>query len=520
MRLFINGGFGSRLRRFSSASFSLEKTADTQHSIQTRTLSTNMDRNYSLNFDNLNPNVKIMEYAVRGPIVIRANELKKELEMGAKKPFNEVITANIGDCHAMEQTPITYIRQLLSAVLNPRLIDDPSTPRDVKAKAKELLKACRGSVGCYTDSSGIELIRRHVVQYIEKRDGYPSRWENILLCGGASDGIKNLLKLFICPVDGKPPGIMIPIPQYPLYSATLAELGITQVGYYLNEETNWGLDVEELERAYEEQSKVCAPRAIVVINPGNPTGQVLTKENIQEIIKFSQRHNLFIFADEVYQHNVYAEGSQFHSFKKVLMEMGEPYSSMELASFMSCSKGYMGECGLRGGYVEVINMNPEVKTHYLKSVSAMLCSTVIGQICMDAIVNPPVEGDASYELYMKERTAVLDSLKLRAKMVVDAFNSFEGFSCNPVQGAMYAFPKISLPQKAIEAAAARNQHPDVFYAFELLENTGVCIVPGSGFGQKPGTFHFRTTILPQPEKLKGMLEKFRTFHLKFVDKYK
>lgn len=105
-------------------------------------------------------------------------------------------------------------------------------------------------------------------------------------------------------------------------------------------------------------------------------------------------------------------------------------------------------------------------------------------------------------------------------MVADTFNSFEGFSCNVVQGAMYAFPQIKLPPKAIEAAKQKKQAPDVFYAFELLESTGICIVPGTGFGQKPGTHHFRTTILPQTDKLKAMLEKFRDFHNSFVNKYK
>lgn len=105
-------------------------------------------------------------------------------------------------------------------------------------------------------------------------------------------------------------------------------------------------------------------------------------------------------------------------------------------------------------------------------------------------------------------------------MVEDTFNSFEGFSCNPVQGAMYAFPQIKIPAKAIEAAKKVNQAPDVFYAFQLLENTGICIIPGSGFGQRQGTYHFRTTILPQTDKLKAMLEKFREFHTEFVAKYK
>lgn len=138
-----------------------------------------------------------------------------------------------------------------------------------------------------------------------------------------------------------------------------------QVGYYLDEDNNWGLDVAELERSIKEARQRCDVRAIVVINPGNPTGnttslilpclscpylihisfafvdvgQVLTRENIVEVIKFAHREKLFIFADEVYQDNVYASDRQFHSFKKVTQEMGDPYNKIELASFLSCSKG-------------------------------------------------------------------------------------------------------------------------------------------------------------------------------------
>jgi alanine transaminase len=313
---------------------------------------------------------------------------------------------------------------------------------------------------------------------------------------------------------------MVPIPQYPLYSATIAEFDMEQVGYYLNESKNWGMDVSELQRAIDEAKKVSAVRAIVIINPGNPTGQVLSRENIEEIIKFAYKENLFIFADEVYQDNIYAQGSKFHSFKKVLTEMGEPYSKMPMASFMSCSKGYMGECGIRGGYAEVINMCPDVQAMLLKSISAQLCPTTVGQACIDCVVNPPRKGEPSYELFMKEKNGVLQALHDRAEMVAKTFNSIEGFSCNPVQGAMYAFPQIKLPSKAIEAAKKANQSPDAFYAFQLLENTGICIVPGSGFGQQPGTYHFRTTILPQTDKLKGMLDLFKSFHEKFLAQYK
>ncbi|XP_046396155.1 alanine aminotransferase 2 isoform X2 [Ischnura elegans] len=471
--------------------------------------------------DNMNPRIKTMEYAVRGPLVIRATEIEKELEKGVKKPFDQVIKANIGDCHAMGQTPITFIRQVLALVAYPPLLEDPKFPEDAKARATAILCGCRGgSVGSYSDSPGIELIRKHVAEYIERRDGFPSNYLDVILSAGASDAIKSVLKLFLSKVCGKRTGVMVPIPQYPLYSATLSEFHMHQIGYFLDENKNWGLDICELQRALDEARKECNPRVIVVINPGNPTGQVLSKENICEIVKFAQREGLVIFADEVYQDNIYAEGSKFHSFKKVMMEMGEPYNKMELASFMSCSKGYMGECGLRGGYTEVINFDPDVKAMLLKSISAMLCPTVLGQATMDVVVNPPKKGEASYEQFAAEKESVLKSLAARAIMVAETFNHMKGVTCNPVQGAMYAFPKIDIPEKAIEKAKALGQTPDTFYAFQLLESTGICIVPGSGFGQKAGTYHFRTTILPQPDKLKVMLEKLKKFHEGFLQEYK
>ncbi|KAJ8715840.1 hypothetical protein PYW08_013125 [Mythimna loreyi] len=474
----------------------------------------------TLTLETLNPNIKTLEYAVRGPLVIRAAEIEKELEKGAKKPFKRVIKANIGDAHAMGQQPITFIRQVLACVVNPELIDSGKYPSDVQERAKAILAACGGqSVGSYTMSHGIELIRRHVAEYIERRDGHPAKWQDICLTGGASNGIKNCLQLLCNTVDGKDSGVMIPIPQYPLYSASLAEYGLGQIGYYLDEDKNWGLDTAELERAFHEGSKTHAVRALVIINPGNPTGQVLTRANIEDIIRFAHKHQLFVFADEVYQDNVYAKDSQFFSFKKVMTEMGAPYNSIELASFMSISKGYMGECGLRGGWMELVNLDPDVQANLYKAISAMLCPTTLGQTAVDCVARTPRPGEPSYELWQKERTAVLESLNQRAKMIVDTFNNMEGFSCNVVQGAMYAFPRIDLPPKAIEAAKAENKQPDVFYAFKLLEETGICIVPGSGFGQRPGTYHFRTTILPQPKLLQEMLDVFKAFHANFTKQY-
>ncbi|CAH0761449.1 unnamed protein product [Diatraea saccharalis] len=388
-----------------------------------------------LNLDNLNPNVIKLQYAVRGPLVIRAAEIEKELQKGAQKPFKKVIRANIGDAHAMGQTPITFIRQVLACVTLPDLIKTGNYPEDVKKRATEILNSMGGkSAGAYTMSHGIEYIRRQVAEYIERRDGHKANWQDVCLSGGASNAIKNVLQLFCNKVNGKTSGVLIPIPQYPLYSASLAEYGLGQVGYYLDEDKDWALQIDELERARKEASSNYAVRALVVINPGNPTGQVLTRDNIEAIIKYAHKNKLFIFADEVYQDNVYAKGSQFFSFKKVLREMGGEYSSgVELASFMSVSKGYAGECGLRGGWMELVNVDPDVQAQLYKAISAMLCPTSLGQTTVSCVAAPPVKGDPSYDQWLKEKTAVLQSLNARADMIAKTFNSMEGFTCNPVQ---------------------------------------------------------------------------------------
>ncbi|ESO89980.1 hypothetical protein LOTGIDRAFT_192553, partial [Lottia gigantea] len=475
-----------------------------------------------LTMETLNPNVVQMQYAVRGPIVARAGELEKELEKdNASKPFSKVVKANIGDCHATGQKPITFIRQVLAMMTYPDLLNIDYFPADAKERARRLLKGCRGqSLGSYTDSPGISIIKEDIADYISQRDGNPASPDNIYLCTGASAGIKSILTLLLTNKGGnEKAGVMIPIPQYPLYSASLSEYDAYPIPYYLDEDNHWALDPKELKRALVEARPHCIPRAICVINPGNPTGQVLTRNNIESIIKFAKEEKLFILADEVYQHNIYAKESEFFSFKKVLTEMGGEYSSMELASFMSASKGFMGECGYRGGYTEVINLDPEVRAQYNKSISANLCPPSSGQVVIDCVVNPPKPGDLSYDLFKKEKDEVLKSLAEKATLVTDTFNSIEGIKCNQVQGAMYAFPRIFLPDKAIEEAKKNDKSPDAFYCFQLLEETGICTVPGSGFRQRDGTFHFRTTILPPIDTLKSVLKDFKEFHVNFMKKY-
>uniref|UniRef100_A0A3B5MMJ5 alanine transaminase n=1 Tax=Xiphophorus couchianus TaxID=32473 RepID=A0A3B5MMJ5_9TELE len=499
--------FPSLSSSFSSPGRALSSLSTTRRGLPKTKMSDNgtMSRGKVLTIDNMNPTVKKVEYAVRGPIVQRAVELEKELSEGRKKPFAEVIKANIGDAQAMAQ--IVFLKY---------------KNKDAKSRACRILNSCGGnSMGAYSASQGIGSVRQDVARYIERRDGgVPCKPDNIYLTTGASDGIVTMLKLLVCGEGATRTGVMISIPQYPLYSAALAELSAVQINYYLNEEKCWSLDIGELQRALDEARLHCNPRALCIINPGNPTGQVQSRECIEDVIRFAAKERLFLMADEVYQDNVYAEGCQFHSFKKVLFEMGPEYSeTVELASFHSTSKCYMGECGFRGGYMEIINMDDDVKDQLTKLLSVRLCSPVPGQALMDLVVNPPQPGEPSYERFIKERTSTLSALAEKARLTEQVLNTVEGIRCNPVQGAMYSFPRITIPEKAIQEAKKLGQQPDMFYCMKMLEETGICLVPGSGFGQREGTYHFRMTILPPTDKLKILLNNVKEFHQRFTQQY-
>ncbi|XP_066569796.1 alanine aminotransferase 2 [Amia ocellicauda] len=475
-----------------------------------------------LTMETLNPHIVAVEYAVRGPIVMKAGEIETELHQGVKKPFTEVIKANIGDAHAMGQQPITFLRQVVALCTCPELLDSPVFPEDAKMRARRILQGCAGkSIGSYSASQGLSCIREDIAMYMEQRDqGVPTNPDNIYLSTGASDGIVSILKLLVTGEGTSRTGVMIPIPQYPLYSAAISELGAVQVNYYLDEDHCWALDVNELHKALSAAKKYCNPKVLCIINPGNPTGQVQSKKCIEEVINFAYEEKLFLLSDEVYQDNVYSPDCQFHSFKKVLYEMGpEYYNTVELASFHSTSKGYMGECGFRGGYMEVINLDAEVKAQMVKLLSVRLCPPVSGQAAMDVVVNPPRPGEPSFELFAKEKNSVLNTLAEKAKLTEKILNTVPGIKCNPVQGAMYAFPRIFIPPNAVEEAKTLGMPPDMLYCLRLLEETGICIVPGSGFGQKEGTYHFRMTILPPTEKLKLLLEKVKEFHINFLQHY-
>jgi aspartate/methionine/tyrosine aminotransferase len=432
------------------------------------------------------------EYAVRGPIVARAEELERD--------GREVIYCNIGNPQAFQQKPLTYLRQVLAVCQYPDLITHAAGlfPRDVIATAGEILRGTGHGLGAYSDSKGVRVIRDAVAGFIHERDAIPADPEAIYLTDGASKGVQTALRILI---SGPQDGVMIPIPQYPLYSATITLYGGRQVGYYLDEARDWKLSeqmlVESLQAARRSGVRV---KAICVLNPGNPTGSVLDRANIAMVIRFARAHGLAVLADEVYQENVYLRGDTFVSFARVMVEEGE--TEVSLFSFHSCSKGFLGECGQRGGYMEVRNVPADVVAQITKLQSVSLCANLTGQVATYCMVRPPKPGDPSYPQYVHERDAILGELKRRAVLLAEGLNGIPGIRCNVVAGAMYAFPRITLP-------AGRT---DDEYCLALLERTGICVVPGAGFGQMSGTAHFRTTILPPTHQIETVVRRLAEFH--------
>ena len=457
----------------------------------------------------VNPKLVSMEYAVRGPIPQRAAELKR---LG-----RTIIPCNIGNPQAMGQPPLTFYRQVLSLLEYPELLKDktnqisPVFSDTAFDYGHTIMEKMETGLGAYSDSKGHEFIRESIAEFIDKRDdavksdGIRSNPDTIFLTDGASEGAKNIIELLI---TSKQDGIMIPIPQYPLYSATIHRCGGVQVNYYPDEDNGWILTRNALEDSYSQaEADGVNIRAIVVINPGNPTGSVLTKKSVDDVVAFASEKGIAIIADEVYQENTY--GSKFHSFAKAVWNR----SHVPLFSLHSVSKGFYGECGHRGGYLEVRN-SPKLESTdqslnevLFRQASVNLCSNTVGQVLVYLMVTPPPEESVVGKLHKTEVKSVLKDLQEKALIIKQSFTEMEGVQCFGDIGALYLFPRLDvLP----------DQSTDFDYCMALLESTGLSTVNGGGFGQKEGTHHLRIAFLPPKSMLESVLYKWIEFHRNYI----
>ena len=468
-----------------------------------------------LNTQNINQQLVQSEYAVRGEVAQKIAEIDSQLKKGQKFPFSEIIQCNIGNPQALGQSPLTWIRQGLALLSYPELFSQAIFPPDIKTRCKYLLSRVKGGPGAYSESQGLLVVRETVSKYIQQRDNSGEvLTKNIFLSNGASSSISALLTTCI---TGPKDGILTPIPQYPIYNALTTLQNGSSFGYYLDEDNHkWSVSKSEILKAVEKAKQAgVKPKVLVIINPGNPTGQVLSRQVMSEIVEICEQEKMVLLADEVYQDNIYNEGKEFIAFRKVALELK---ATVELASFHTISKGYFGECGLRGGYVELLNFDNKVKEQINKLFTIMLPSNSLGQLALELALNPPRPGDASYELYSKEKGKILNDLHKKAKMIDQMLNKMKNIDCNDIEGAMYAFPSIKFSNKAKEVAKSFGMTPEKFYVLRLLEETGVALVPGCGFGQKEGTHHFRITTLPV--NIDEVLSRLQEFNSKFHETYK
>jgi aspartate/methionine/tyrosine aminotransferase len=471
----------------------------------------------------VNKNIIEMEYAVRGPIPKRAAELKKQ--------GMETVLCHIGNPQALGQKPISFFRQVLSLVEYPSRIGRERRFNNILENntnalsgtentdfisdyildySERYLSRMEKGLGAYSESNGPLFIREAIAKFIDRRDevdssrGMLSNPDNIFLTNGASEGTRYIIDLLIA---GRNDGIMIPIPQYPLYSATIKRSGGVQVNYYPDEDNGWTLNRAILEESlHSARRNGITVKGIVVINPANPTGAILDENTIREVIDFAEENGLIIIADEVYQENVY--GAKFVSFAKVLGKEEVP-----LFSLHSISKGFYGECGHRGGYLELRNPPKVLGTDVffteiiLKQASVSLCPNTVGQLLVYLMVNSPDEGSEPYDQFVEEKQSVLNELYEKSTMIREGFGQMDSVECFGRTSAMYLFPRLNkLPEGST----------DFDYCMNLLENTGLCTINGSGFGQKEGTHHLRIAFLPPKRSIEKVLPEWIKFHNEYV----
>lgn len=505
------------LSKAATGSQCTEDSTPTSQSTAAGDLTSQATRTYpALSIQSYPEKIIRLEYAVRGKIAIRADEIAQgSLE---DRPFDKVLQCNIGNPQALGLQPLSYIRETLAMVSCPALLEKSDSELsnlfrlDNIRRARKYMEALKSS-GAYTHSLGALGLRREVASFFERRDGYRPSENRIFLTNGASEGINLFLNSLIA---GPSDGALLPKPQYPLYAAVMTKLNGTAVYYALDEATNWSLNEKVLSDSYDRAtSEGVDVKILVVISPGNPCSTFLERDQIHRILKFAEEKNLLVIADEVYQDNIYGT-RPFVSFRRVLLE---EKLKTQLLSVHSASKGFYGECGLRGGVCQLENVDDEAFAILYKLRSVDLCSNTLGQVVTTCITNPPQPGEESYELYEKEKNAVLTELATKAKICYEFFQTLKGVTCAPIQAGMYVFPRIDFPKKAVEFAKSQGLSVENFYCLELLEATGIATTPGDGFGQEDGTHHVRMTILPALADLNQSLKLYAKFHAAFMARF-
>jgi len=252
----------------------------------------------------------------------------------------------------------------------------------------------------------------------------------------ATAGIALMLQI-ICSTSKT--GVLILIPQYPLYKAVVTLLDASPVPYFLDEERGWAIDAETIHQAIDDAKASGIDVRCICVIPGNPTGAVLTEPNIRSIFEIAVDKKLVVLADEVYQNNVFS--GSFISFRRVLRDLQKmkpgTFDGVKLVSLHSISKGATGEGGHRGGYFELVGFPSDAVEQIYKLCSISICPPVSGQCVLEMMLNPPKKSEESYEEYRKEQDIIFQNMEGRASVLFASLNKMERVSCQKSQVCIY-----------------------------------------------------------------------------------
>ena len=324
-------------------------------------------------------------------------------------------------------------------------------------------RAMRDGHNGYAPSSGIPVAREAICREAT-RNGIPGLTPlDVVVTTGASEALELALTALLEPGER----VLVPCPGYPLYNALAAKLSAQAVPYFLDEENGWSLNLAEIDA-------LCTPetRAILLCNPNNPTGAVLDREVLEGLLEIARRRGLVILSDEIYDKLTY---------DKPHIPTASLATDVPIITFGGLSKAYVA-CGWRVGWLVFCNsyLMPDLKIAVLRLADARLCSPAPQQHA----IAPALEGPQDHIPEMMGR------MRARRDLMVRRINAIPGLSVVEPAAAFYAMPRLQLPE--LES--------DEKFVLELLRETGVLFVHGSGFGQKPGTAHFRVVFLP-PENI-------------------
>ncbi len=341
---------------------------------------------------------------------------------------------------------------------DPNIFDFKTPPHLIEA----VYKAMRDGKNGYAPSSGI----RQALDAIRGEAGRKgiSNVQDVFVTTGVSETVDLCLTALLNPGDN----LLTPCPDYPLYSAVLAKLGVELNTYYLNEEDGWQPDLEDIKRKITPRT-----RGIVLINPNNPTGSVCSRAMLEQIAELARRHNLVIFADEIYDKLILEDDEH--------IAMASVAPDVPVVTFGGLSKNYLAP-GWRIGWGMVSGDAAAVK-QYDEGIQRLLRARLCANHPEQYAIKPALEGSQEHLIEVRKK------LRSRRDLTVQWCNSTPRVSCVSPRGAFYAYPKIDIPEG------------DEVFVKELIVQKHVMVVHGSGFGQKPGTKHFRIVFLPDEKTL-------------------